>query len=100
MLALTVVSAMVVVMVAGVMWSGFVLSILWGWFFVPSLGVPALSVPSAIGIALVVSYMTHQYQKKNKTEIDGWEAVAESMAHMALKPVFALAIGWIVKQWV
>lgn len=100
MIALTVVAAMLGVMVAGVMWSGFVLSILWGWFFVPALGVPVLSVPSAIGIALVVSYMTHQYQKKNKSEIDGWEAVAESLAHMAMKPAFALLVGWIVKQWI
>lgn len=29
-------------------WQGYVLSVLWGWFFVPTFGVPALSVPSSV----------------------------------------------------
>lgn len=48
MMALTMAMAMLGVAAAGVMWSGFALSILWGWFFVPALGAPALSVPNAI----------------------------------------------------
>lgn len=35
-------------------WSGFTLSVLWGWFVVPMFGLPALSVAQAYGIALVV----------------------------------------------
>lgn len=99
MIELTVFAAMIGALVAGVIWSGFVLSILWGWFFVPSLGLPALSVPSAIGIALVISYTTHQYQKTNSGDITGWEATLESLAHMLMNPALALLVGWIVKQW-
>ncbi len=83
-----------------VVWYGYALSVLWGWFIVPALGAPALSVPSAIGIAIVVSYMTHQYSKKNSVDIEGWEATAEALAFSALKPLLTLGIGWIVKQWI
>ncbi len=37
-------------------WQGYVLSILWGWFFVP-LGLPTISIAHAIGIALVVGVL-------------------------------------------
>lgn len=100
MIAFTVAMAMLGVVAAGTMWSGFVLSILWGWFFVPALGAPVLSVPSAIGISLVVSYMTHQYIRTNKSDSDGWGGVVESVAYVVIKPAFALLTGWIVKQWI
>ena len=40
--------------------NGWVLSIIWKWFFVPTLHLPSLSIPQAIGIALVVSFLTKQ----------------------------------------
>ncbi len=100
MVALLAVVAMFVVLALSVVWSGYALSVLWGWFFVPALGVPPLSVPSAIGVAIVVSYMTHQDSKKNSGDVEGWEATAEALAYSALKPLFALGIGWIVKHWI
>jgi len=48
------------IMVVSCLLRGWVLSILWRWFMVPTLGLPALSVPQAIGIALVVGMLTHQ----------------------------------------
>lgn len=100
MMALTMAMAMLGVAAAGVMWSGFALSILWGWFFVPALGAPALSVPNAIGVALVVSYMTHQYKETKTSDADGWDGVIGIVAYAATKPAFALLAGWIVKQWI
>ena len=47
------------IMVVSCLLRGWVLSILWRWFMVPTLGLPALSVPQAIGIALVVGMLTH-----------------------------------------
>ena len=36
-----------------VLFSGYALSILWGWFFGPVLGLPEIIIAGAIGIALL-----------------------------------------------
>ena len=70
---------------------GWVLSILWGWFIVPFFGLPVLNIPYAIGIALVISYLTVSSSKKND-DIDYWRSTAT--------PLFALLIGWIVTWFI
>lgn len=42
-------------------WSGWVLSVLWGWFVVP-LGLPPLALWAACGVRLVTGSLTHQIQ--------------------------------------
>jgi hypothetical protein len=42
--------------------SGWVLVYLWGWFVVPGFHRPALRISEAIGLAIVVSYLTYQIQ--------------------------------------
>jgi hypothetical protein len=74
-------------------WRGFVLSILWGWFMVP-LGLPNISVALAIGIAGVVGMLTHQIQV-SKDEEDG----AKKFLAAFMIPLFALGVGWIVHQF-
>ena len=41
---------------------GFVLVKIWGWFIVPLFHLPVLTLLPAIGLALVVGFMTYQYQ--------------------------------------
>jgi len=60
-MALIVIAGVIVLMVVSSVLNGWALSILWGWFFVPTLGMPQISVVQAIGIAMVVSYLTYQY---------------------------------------
>ena len=50
---------------------GFVLSQLWLWFFVP-LGVPSIGVANAIGITLLVSFLTAKLNMATDPEIKGW----------------------------
>lgn len=78
-------------------WSGFALSVLWRWFFVPTLGLPEISIPAAIGIAITVNYMTHQYQPAE--EEDEIKRLRKLFVTMLLKPAMALFIGWLVKKW-
>ena len=80
-------------------WSGLVLSLLWAWFFVPSFGLPPLSIPNAIGVALVVTYMTYQYQPDGKEGKGGIESLASKFGLLALRPAVALLLGWLVKQF-
>lgn len=92
MTALFVVVMAVVAIAFAAIWNGFVLSVLWGWFMVPTFSLPHLGVAPAIGVALVIGYLTHQ-RKSDKEE---W---GDALAYAALSPLIALGIGWIVKQW-
>ncbi len=72
---------------------GWVLSILWGWFAVP-LGVPAITIPGAMGISILLSTIAMRRSAK-----DPDEAWYDWMFFYATKPLVALGIGWIVKQF-
>jgi hypothetical protein len=89
-MALLIIGGALLAAALGVMWSGFVLSILWGWFMVP-LGLPALGVAQAIGIALVAGMLTHQMPR-------GEAETSALFAFAFLAPLFSLAIGWVVKS--
>lgn len=75
--------------------NGYVLSILWGWFFVPLLGLPALSIPGAIGIVLVVGYLTHQYEPSDEGK--GLESICGTLI---VRPILVLLMGWVVQHWI
>ena len=47
--------------VIDVIWEGYVLMTLWGWFIVPTFRLPALTLALAIGVTCVIGLMTHQY---------------------------------------
>lgn len=83
----------------GAVWSGYVLSVLWSWFIVTTFEARPLSIPAAIGMALVAHYLTHQidrYTDKSKSQL---ERIIESTGYIVLQPLFALVIGWIVYQF-
>lgn len=80
------------VIIMGV-YRGLVLSVLWGWFAVPTFGLPSISFVPAMGISLVVSFLTHQPQS-NKNDESG-----KILALGALMPLLALGAGWIIHQW-
>ena len=74
--------------------NGYTLSVLWGWFVVPTFGAPALDVVPAIGIAPVVGDMTQQMREKKKDEQNFKQIIAHSTAYAIIKPSFALcAVG-------
>lgn len=75
-------------------WGGYVLSIIWGWFMVPTFGLPLLSVTAAMGVALVIGYLTHAY-KEPDSETHPWKR----MFYVFMRPLVVLVFGWIVKQW-
>lgn len=77
--------------------SGFVLSILWGWFVVSTFGLPALTIPLAMGIMLVVSYMTKQADFNNQDREDYQKRVN---IVMIVKPLVALVIGYVIKSFI
>lgn len=73
---------------------GWILSILWGWFIVP-FGAPALGIAWAIGIAIVVNFLTYQLpnsddERETTDIIIGW------VVHTVAAPFMVLFVAWIV----
>jgi len=81
-----------VVFVLGLMWTGFCLSSLWGWFVVP-LGVNPIGIAHAIGISTVIAMFTYRFQK------DETKGVGNAIAIMFVVPLLFLGFGWIVVQF-
>ena len=68
---------------------GFVLKVLWAWFVVPTFQLPGLTIPAALGLSMVTSYLTHQYHKDERS-------IEEQMVYAVNECLLALAIGWII----
>jgi len=98
MKALGAIFGLVVLVVVSAIFNGYVLSLLWGWFVVPVFSLPKLPVTSAIGLSLVVGYLTHQVPEE-KTRPFG-EMMSRAIALAALKPSLALLFGWILRWFV
>ena len=79
---------------------GLVLTILWRWFVIPVTGLPALSIPMALGISLIASYLTEQYIKQPKDDEDPAYELIKNIVSGFLSPAFALFFGWIFHLFV
>ena len=85
-------------LVVGAMWSGYVLSILWGWFIVTQFeGAPQLSIPSAIGLAVVVSYLTKQDTYEPDDKRSTTDKFLYGVGVLFFRPLLALFVGYIVR---
>jgi hypothetical protein len=76
--------------------NGWTLSILWAWFIVPTFACVGLSIPAAIGISLVVSYLTTKIKRKKEQPPFG-EMLLEGIITSTIKPALALMFGYVVQ---
>lgn len=83
----------VLVAAAGAVWSGFVLTLLWGWFVVPTFGLPTLHVVPAIGLTITVAHLTPPSTFKLEGD------PLSDLYLLALRPAVGLAMGWAVHQF-
>lgn len=74
--------------------SGFVLSILWGWFAVP-LGIMSISIPHAIGISVLISSITQQIDSRKRTKDEDTTYYVSAI----IRPFVVLLMGWVVKSF-
>lgn len=79
--------------------NGFVLVYLWAWFVVPIFAAPALSIPQAIGLMLVVQFLKSEFDNNAKKEAKASETLAAVAAWIIGKPVITFLIGYAVKQF-
>ncbi len=77
-------------------WRGYVLCKLWLWFIVTTFGANPLSLPQAIGLSSVVSFLTFQVNHDARQDKSDTEKTVEIIIFGALYPACALFAGWIV----
>lgn len=74
---------------------GWAMSVVWGWFIVPTFGLPALSIPQAIGISIFAGLI--RIAKMDGESKDGiWVTSAKVSAFIVL----AVLIAWIVTKFI
>jgi hypothetical protein len=97
MAALIAVLFFAVYMVVASILRGWVLSILWAWFVVP-FGCPHIDIAHAIGISMVVSFLTYQHIESDSDK-SGLEQTIALCVSGLLQSLFALGLGWIVHSF-
>ncbi len=79
---------------------GWVFSILWGWFVVPVFGLPQLSVVQAIGLSLMIGYMTHHLKSDDKDNGDDEDSAGaktlKNLLFAIFYPLLILSLGWVI----
>ena len=79
--------------------NGWVLTKLWAWFIVPTFDAPMLGIAPAIGLSVIVGYLT-QHASKSSDEDDKYRSTGEKLAKAVFTAIFNplvyLLIGWIV----
>ena len=90
--------------IPSIIWRGYVLTVLWGWFIAGLFGLPALGVAQAIGLCLVVSYLTVDFssavrdQYVSKLPDDkSFECAVAQVVTGYLYSTLALGVGYVVK---
>lgn len=91
--------AVALLLIPQVIWSGFVLSVLWGWFISAAFNAPQLSIAPAIGLSMVVRYLTYQQLPADKSK-SSTERVIEALAVAFIQPAVTLGFGYIVHLFV
>lgn len=75
------------------MWRGYVLMVLWRWFMVPAFHLPSLTLTLAIGLSLIVGYLTHHTPTKDDDDSPDFGRL---VCLALIYPAFALLVGWLV----
>lgn len=91
-LALT---ALAVLLVPTIVLHGWATATLWGWFVVPALHAPTLSIGHAIGISMLFRYLTRHASKPGEKRPSAWHTVGVGIA----SPLMVVGAGWLVKTW-
>ena len=81
---------LIVLTIVASLLDGVALKLLWGWFMVPTLGLPVISLVQAIGIGIVIGLLTQQHIPRNADEYK------ELLVYAVITPVLATAFGWVV----
>lgn len=83
--------------------NGLVLKIMWEWFVADTFGLPSLTIPLAIGLSIVVGFLTYQDSTTDKTSPESKseaERTITLIAYGIIRPMLVLGLARIVYQFV
>lgn len=80
------------IVVPFLLWSGWAVTILWGWFVAPTFGLPALTITQAAGICLLLGVMRARMAAPKDETTWGLKLFA-----MVFGPPIAVGVGWVIK---
>ncbi len=72
---------------------GFVVAKIWLWFVAQQFGLPALNIPQAMGVSLLVGLMTYHYAKTDEQSFPGSRLITSvviSLFSLGFAAIFAL----------
>ena len=78
---------------------GYVLSIIWAWFVVPTFGIARLSVPAAIGISILIKTITTESGSDKDENKSSAAVIWSALVSVFGAPLFALFVCWILTHW-
>lgn len=78
-----------------VIFGAWVFTQLWAWFVVPTFGLAPLTIPAALGLSLLVNYLTSDWQTAGPEPGDSVEDFVKAAVKIYLKPFVFLLFGWI-----
>lgn len=85
------------------MYSGFAISLLWGWLIVSTFNVPAITMVQGIGLSLFSGYFLRHLATKEFEKNDN-ESVAEKVVNVIGRSFFTITMfigcGWIVSLFI
>ena len=83
-----------ILMPFAMLYKGFVVTILWGWFIVPHFEMEPLGIATAIGIVILLSLIKGGDISLNK--LDENKEFVKFLISSTLVPTMALFMGWAV----
>lgn len=86
-----------VILILNSLINGWALSLLWQWFIVPVFSAPVLSLGQAIGVAMVVSFLTYQYIDTQESTKSTAEKFILAVMMTIMRPVGAVLFGLVIK---
>lgn len=88
-------AAIVVSMIVGTPFHAFVLLKLWDWFLVAPLGAPQITFGEAVGVGLVLSYITSKARSIDNKTRTSTEILAIALSSAIVEPLAWLSLGYL-----
>jgi hypothetical protein len=87
---------LVVVFPVSMVLYGVVISYLWAWFVVVPFGIKALTLGQAIGLGMLVSFITYHDVDVKAPERSPWASVGRALGLAFVRPGFVLLFGYVI----
>jgi hypothetical protein len=78
-------------MITGVLWDAYILTLIWSWYAVPIFHLPALELHNAVGVSCLVTLLARQYVPSK--DGDTWGP----LWYMYVGPLILLLIAYLAR---